>query len=287
MSPYEYLKARQICWGLRHDKRLGGQFRHDPDPAQAERGEKLFTFDLDDNLFEPLSPEARSEYEAGDGGELEGRMNAVHSSSALVVNAFHYWRARRLYAEIARALRIPSTGLAGMRFEAKFPIHDQFLKSPNLDVVFDYDVPGVCKAVAVESKFNEPYGGWEKKGLKTVYLDHPEFWSDLPNLHEIARQVSPDDTRYVHLDAPQLIKHTLGLKAAYGKRGFRLVYLHYDVPGRQGVKHAEEVDEFARCLERDGVQFQRLTHQDVIWSLAKNERHRHRVFVDYLAERYL
>lgn len=61
MSPYEYLKARQICWASRHGKRLGGQFRRDPDPAQAGRGEKLFAFDLDENLFEPLSPEARSE----------------------------------------------------------------------------------------------------------------------------------------------------------------------------------------------------------------------------------
>lgn len=214
-------------------------------------------------------------------------MNAVHSSSALVVNAFHYWRARGLYAEIARALRIPSTGIAGMRFEAKHPIHDRFLKSPNLDVVFDYQPSSVCKAVAVESKFNEPYGGWEKKGLKVVYLDHPEFWPDLPNLREIARQVSPNNTRYVHLDAPQLIKHTLGLKAAYGKRGFRLVYLHYDVPGAQGARHAEEVYEFARCLERDGVPFQSLTHQDVIWSLARNQGDRHREFVDYLTERYL
>jgi hypothetical protein len=247
----------------------------------------LFTFDLDENLFEPLSPEARSEYEAGDGGELEGRMNAVHSSSALVVNAFHYWRTRRLYAEIAGALRIPSTEIAGMRFEAKFPIHDRFPRSPNLDVVFDYKPSSVCKAVAVESKFNEPYGGWEKKGLKTVYLDHPEFWSDLPNLHEVARQVSPDNTRFVHLDAPQLIKHTLGLKAAHGKRGFRLVYLHYAVPGPEGARHAEEVAEFARCLERDGVPFQSLTYQDVIWSLVRHQRDQHREFVDRLAERYL
>jgi len=93
MSPCEYIKARQLCWAWRHGKSLGGQFRNDPDPAQAGRGEKLFVYDLDDNLFEPLTPEVREEFEAGDGQELNGRgMHAVHSSSALVVNIFGYWR---------------------------------------------------------------------------------------------------------------------------------------------------------------------------------------------------
>src|SRR5947209_419306 len=126
MNPYAYITRRQTLWALRHGKRLGGQFRHDPDPVQVERGEKVFTFDLDDNLFEPLMPQALEEFEAGDGGELEGRMNAVHSSSATAVNVFHYWRSRGLLAEIAKACRIPSTSITGMRFEAKFPIHDQF-----------------------------------------------------------------------------------------------------------------------------------------------------------------
>ena len=47
MSPYSYITRRQTLWALRHGKRLGGQFRHDPDPVQAERGEKVFTFDLE------------------------------------------------------------------------------------------------------------------------------------------------------------------------------------------------------------------------------------------------
>ncbi|WP_337175424.1 hypothetical protein [Paludisphaera sp.] len=287
MSPYEYIKHRQILWALRHGKRLGSQFRHDADPARVERGEKLFTFDLDDNLFEPLAPEVRREFEAGDGGELEGKMNAVHSSSATAVNFFHYWRRRGLIAEAARAVRVPSTGIAGLRFEARFPIHADFFKAPNLDVVIDY-VPGnVLKATAIECKFNEPFGGWGRKGLKPVYLDHKEFWTELPNLRAIAEQVSPADTRFVALDVPQLLKHTLGLMNAYGKRGFRLLYLHYDAPGPAAVRHAEEIAEFSRHMERDGVMFQSSTYQEAILSLARDRRAEHEAFVDYLAERYL
>ncbi len=166
MSPYDFIKHRQILWALRHDKHLGGQFRHDPDPIQVERGEKLFTFNLDDNLYEPLMPEARREFERGDGDELGGKMHAVHSSSATGVNFFHYWRQRGLFAEAAKSIRVPSTGIMGIRFEAQFPIHPEFAKAPNLDLVIDYAPSGVLKATAIECKFNEPFGGWEKKGLK-------------------------------------------------------------------------------------------------------------------------
>lgn len=287
MRSYEYIKARQLCWAWRHGKRLGGQFRNDSDPTQADRGEKLFVYDLDDNLFEPLTPEARAEFESGDGGELGGRMHAVHSSSALVVDVFDYWRKRGLFAEIAGALRVPSVGITGMRFEAKFSIHDQFNRAPNLDVVIDYDGRGGLKATAIESKFNEPYGGGPMRGLNEAYLRNEELWSDFPNLRRIAEEISPENTRFTALDVPQLIKHVLGLKRAYGVEGFRLLYLWCDAPGREAVKHAEEIEEFAQCLESDGVHFQSLTYQDVIWSLAKNQRARHREFVDHLTERYL
>lgn len=287
MSPYDYIKHRQVLWAHRHHKPLGGQFRNDTDPAQVERGTKLFTLTLDDNLFEPLGPEARGEFESGDGDELESKMNAVHSSSALAVNLFNYWRQRELFSEIAKAIRVPSTGITGIRFEAQFPIHSKFSKAPNIDVVIEYAPFAVLKATAVECKFNEPFGGRGKRGLKPVYLNHDEFWTELPHLRAIAAQVSPENNRFVALDAPQLIKHCLGLKKAYGKRGFRLVYLYYDVLGPEGVRHSEEVAEFSKIMAGDGVTFQSLTYQDVILSLARNQRVGHEAFVDYLAERYL
>ena len=48
----------------------------------------------------------------------------------------------------------------------------------------------------------------------------------------------------------------------------------------------EEVAEFSRVMGRDGLMFQSLTYQDVIWSLAKYQRVGHEAFVDYLVERY-
>jgi hypothetical protein len=49
----------------------------------------------DDNLFEPLLSEVKGNFEEADGGELSGKpckMQAVHSSSALGVNIFQYWK---------------------------------------------------------------------------------------------------------------------------------------------------------------------------------------------------
>ena len=287
MNPSDYIKQRQILWALRHGKRLGGQYRNSCDPEQVDRGQKSFVFDLNDNLFEELSPETRLEFEAGDGGELQGKMLAVNSSSAIAVNFFDYWRKRQLVAEIAKVILVPSSEITGLRFEAKYSIHDQFVRPPNLDVVIEYSNSSPWKATAIECKFSEPYGRRGGHGLKPVYLDHDEFWSDLPNLREIAVQVSPENTRFTTLDAPQLIKHVLGLTKAYGKGGFRLLYLWYDVPGPEAVKHAEEIAEFSKHLGRDGVMFQSLTYQDVVLSLARNQRVKHEAFVDYLAERYL
>ncbi len=48
----------------------------------------------------------------------------------------------------------------------------------------------------------------------------------------------------------------------------------------------EEIAEFSKHMERDGVMFQSLTYQEVILSLARNQRVGHEAFVDYLAERY-
>ena len=41
---------------------------------------------LEDNLVRPLSARHRAEYARGSGGELEGKMNALRSSSAMTFN---------------------------------------------------------------------------------------------------------------------------------------------------------------------------------------------------------
>jgi len=87
MNAHEYILSKQIQWAYCNNIVLIG--------SKSNKGRKAYTKKLDDNLFEPLMPKVKSSFNQGDGGELTGnpcKMQAVHSSSALGVNIFQYWK---------------------------------------------------------------------------------------------------------------------------------------------------------------------------------------------------
>jgi Restriction Endonuclease associating with ARP len=293
MSAYEYLVSKQVLWAHRREIRLGSQFRNASDGDLRERGRRVFVYDLEDNLFEPLSSEARCAFEDGDGGELyadkpgEGNMYALQSSSAAACNLFHYWHRRDESAPIANALGLPSPGASGLRFEARYPIIEddrRFPRPPNLDAEIAYG-RGRLSVAAIECKFCEPYGR-RHGGLSPQYLELREKWEELPNLYAIARTISPNDGRFRHVHAAQLIKHILGLTTAHVPSRFRLLYLWYEAVGSEAQRHRVEIKEFSEAANSDGIDLRELTYQDVILRLARI-RDVHSEYVDYMAERYL
>ena len=291
----------------------------------GSNGEKNYVNELNQNLFAPLSAESMTCYGNADGNETKdgekrlAKMKALHSSSALVVNMFQYWQGKDLYPLLA-ACKLPTTKTitkvhenvgsktdsrmvevskpleyTDMRFEEKFEISPDkslFPRTPNIDVLVhgDFDF-------AFESKFTEPYGG-KHDGLKTRYVEDVSLWEDLPNLYELAKEISPYN-KFRYLDAAQLIKHILGLKknydlpAAQGKRelrvkhNFYLVYLWYDVLGRDGFLHQEEINQFASIAEKDNIHFKAITYQEVIANLSESFYEGNEAYCDYLTERYL
>lgn len=63
-----------------------------------------------------------------------------------------------------------------------------------------------------------------------------------------------------YLDAPQLLKHMLGLAHA----GIRhLIYLWYDIGLADAVEHRREVEAFAAAVAGDSVSFSAATYQEV------------------------
>ena len=87
MNAYDYILSNQIQWAHRNNITLIG--------SKITRGRKSYTHNLDDNLFEPLLSEVKGNFKEADGRELTGnpcKMQAVHSSSALSVNIFQYWK---------------------------------------------------------------------------------------------------------------------------------------------------------------------------------------------------
>lgn len=242
MNAREYILSKQTQWALNNNIQLIG--------SKGKRGRLAYTQKHEDNLFEPLSSDVIANFENSDGNEIHGRpdnpakMQAIHSSSALGVNIFHYWHTIRQAPVIAAACGFCRKGNEVSRkvvFEEKYPIDDRFQFSPNIDVVFHNKNDSKYKRFAVECKFSESYGSRHHSGLKNEYFKLQPLWKDIPKTFGLAKSISPADHQFNYLHPAQLIKHILGLKKAFGKTGFRLLYLWYDVLGEKGVEHRKGI----------------------------------------------
>lgn len=288
LSSHEYIISKQIQWARNQDIRLIG--------SKGERGRPAYTLELNMNLFWPLIERVRVRFEQGNGNEIIGsadspaKMQAVHSSSALGVNVFQYWEGIHQVPIIAAACGFCDKGdliSEKIIFEDKYPIKGINRIPPNIDVVIHNPDTSKIKYFAIECKFSEAYGTHKPAGLKDAYLDVGELWEDIPELHKLARSISPDNTTDQYLDSAQLIKHILGLKTCCDKGGFKLLYLWYDVLGHEGARHRDEVEKFTETALSDGINFSAMTYQELILTLAKDQRQEHPEYIKYLTERYL
>jgi hypothetical protein len=241
-----------------------------------------------ENLFEPLSPEGTASFTNGSGNELVSRdgvpakMRALHSSSALAINVFHYWC--QSPDSVLNALNLGAGGLK-VKFETQFPT-GLTGNPPNLDVCV-WRADG--SIVGIESKFTEwltakPAG---KEHFKPKYFPVDRaLWAShgLPGCQRTAQALVRQELTFRYLDAPQLLKHALGL--ANSKLPFELCYLYYEARVPEAEVHRRELEEFRTCIRGD-FDFHVLTYQDVFERLraaatipADSE------YVAYLAARY-
>jgi len=287
MNGYQYILAKQTSWAKNQGLDLIG--------SKVTRGRPAYTLNHNENLFQPLLPEVKKSFAAGDGSELNysglpGKMQAIHSSSALGVNVFQYWKTISAVPVIAAACgfcRRGSKVSIDIHFEKKYPINDHFGFHPNIDIVIHNKPEARIQRFAIECKFSEAYGAHKHGGLKQKYLNCGDIWDDIPKLRAFAQRICPNDKEFNHLHSAQLIKHILALKRKFGLGGFRLLYLWYNVLGEQGKYHQDEVKEFANVAKKDGIKFHSLTYQELINTLANQFRSGHYEYVRYLTERYL
>jgi len=279
--------------------RLRDKQRKWADRAGIHYDEAGYVSCLKDNLFEPLNDEMRSEFEGADGGELGGKrkegerkkMCALHSSSALCCNVFSYLRKNDLLGDFLDVCGLPVGRIASVRFEGRFRITDKhqparFPRPANLDLVIEYPQDRDLRAVAVESKFTEPYEA-HARPLRPAYLDVAELWQGLGQCRTLAAEMARGGAGFVHLDAAQLIKHILALRNNYGPRGSILLYLWYDECGDEAQLHREETDRFAATATADGVRFMSMTYQHLVPALVQRLGAAHKAYLDYLVGRYL
>lgn len=288
MNGYKYILTKQTEWANNRGVALIG--------SKGDQGHPSYVRQLNKNLFQPLLPDVLDAFSSGDGNELgspgsPGKMQAVHSSSALGVNVFQYWTSVSEVPVIAAACGLCRRGTSApreLKFEEKYPINDNFPVHPNIDVVIHNRRDAKIKRLAIECKFSEAYGTHKHGGIKNRYLvECGALWNDIPNLRKLAESICPDDRDFNHIHPAQLIKHILGLKRAFGRKGFRLMYLWYDVVGKEGNRHRDEVNRFAAIAKGDGVMFHSLSYQELICKMASQLRSKHEAYIRYLTERYL
>jgi len=288
MNGFNYILTKQIAWANRNNIPLVG--------SKITKGKQAYTKTLDQNMFELLLPETETEFKNGDGGEVKSdetksaKMCAVHSSSALGVNILQYWKKKNI-PDIAYALglsRKNNTTSIEIKFEQKFKISNKFNFDPNIDAVIYNDENDKIKAFGIECKFSEAYSSRNHPGLKEKYITEiSKHWKDIPKLFDFAKTICPNDDYFNHLHPAQLIKHILGLKNQYGKSGFRLLYLWYDVLGYEGCKHRKEIKQFSEIAKSDNIKFHSISYQELIIKMRSELYVGHEKYINYMTDRYL
>ena len=193
-------------------RRIRGNLRKWAQEAPLEVDEDDYCLELKCNLFRPLHPETIQELMQGDGDELgagqsRGKLQALHSSSALACNIFDYWRSVEASAlQLALGLNSP---IARMRFEQKFPTGARSRASLDLTLHL-----ADSTLHAVESKFLEPYDPTcDKTTIQPIYFTRAR-WTEvgLPEAQRLAEDLRDGKANNVqHLNVAQLLKHMLGL----------------------------------------------------------------------------
>lgn len=216
----DFLRRSQRAWADKRDL-LGGTSDGWIDLSKREG-----------NLIWPMSRDTFDAFELGAGNELEGKMRAPHSSSVLAYNMFAAADRPALADALSSVLLTgpPTKGPHRVAFEVKRPT-GWGGTPPHLDVELEWD----DVVVAVESKFMESFSS-KKNARKSLepYLDSQNAarWPGLTNLRILAQDISDGKRTFEVLDAPQLIKHILGLHraqlAAGPARRFELVLLWFN-----------------------------------------------------------
>jgi hypothetical protein len=269
----EILKASQRAWAIRCGR------------ATDKDG---YCGCADDNIFRGLSEGARKDFGSGDGTELgtrgeRGKIQALHSSSALACNWFDYWRGRDT-TPLARALGARDA-FSGVALEQKFSTRLGGI-GPNIDVVLKTADETL---LAIESKFGEPYTRSKTKTyLKPKYFrDGLSLWTEagLPACQGVADDLRAGRHCYRVLDVAQLLKHMLAL--AVSGYPWALCCVWFEIPGTVADQHRKELKDFTSQLGPEAAHFSALTYQELFDRMIRFVGDEHDEYMAYLRDRYL
>jgi len=244
-----------------------------------------YVMSLAHNLRQGLSPDALRDFERGSGGELRQRgirpprMHALRSSSALSVNVFDYWRSRDA-RPLQRAFGLRDR-IIRVSFEEQFPT-GLAGNPPNVDVVLALEGN---QYIAIESKFTEWLTPRERTIDPKYFADGARLWGQekLPKCQALSLAFR-DSAPFKYLDAPQLLKHALGIGRT--RRGrHELWYMYFDWNCPESELHELELARFSELVGSE-IRFRAMTYQQLFKRLSRTVTPRDAAYMDYLTGRY-
>ena len=188
----------------------------------------------------------------GNGKELQGKFLAAHSSTALAVNCFAWFRANDRLRHLSI---LNKSGARDLRFERRFPIF-RGGTAPNLDVRIDYD----HEIIAVESKLSEYFQKTKPEFTEAYERLAPPRLSE-SGWWEVYQESKKGEPSY--LDRAQLLKHYFGLRKFQETKQFSgqvtLLYLYWEPTNASEIetcyRHRSELAEFEKSVANSTVKF--------------------------------
>jgi hypothetical protein len=221
--------------------------------------EKGYVAHVSENLIAGVElSDIEADFRQGDGGELEGKFRAAHSSSALAANTFGPFK-----RGIEDLVIFHNAGFKTLQFERKCPHGLAGRRPPNLDLVLESGT-GV---IGVESKCLEYFSSKDadfadayEEEIKDERREGPWF------AHMQVLRSAPD--LYRSLDAAQLIKHAFGLARTFAGQNVHLLYLFWEPRNSDDFghfrAHRDEAEQFAAAISGGSPTFSFATY-DELW----------------------
>ena len=238
--------------------------------SSKKSNDKGYLNHFKDNIISTIiEDDFKTDLENGDGNELYGKFQALHSSSALGVNFFGFFKRNpdkfSIFGE--------KDFLKNAQFEKK--LHTGISRPPNLDFYLE----------------NENYIiGFESKFLETLTRKSPDIsstYSDkllLPIDKGLVKIVNNyrENNKKSYLDTAQLIKHSIGLVNNKGRKKAKLIYIYWEPLNSEEFpiykQHKEELDEFSKQIKVvSGIEFHHITYLELY-----NEFKTETIFKDHL-----
>ena len=217
---------------------------------------------LEDNLIEAMCEETEKAYRSGDGNELEEKMRALRSSSAMTYNLLGNGT-----VEVKKDSPFFVSGEYMVSYEKQLPTIKRNPHKANLDAYLKGEKQLIfCEMKMTEWLFNRPGYLRESYKRKELYL-HPEiFDAAMMCLEEIVLQEPSDHKTYYssleQYDGLQMFKHLLAIynfAAEYHgsiPQSIRLVNCVWHLPESAGISETAR-KEYQQKETKEHQEFER------------------------------